>query len=260
MILDKILKTKAAEVATGKSLISISELKEKIKDLPAPINFAAKLNRSDNNIPAVIAEVKKASPSKGLIRPDFDPVKIAISYQAAGAAALSVLTDKEYFQGSLEFLKQIKNSISLPVLRKDFIIDEYQIFEARAAGADAILLIAAALNKDKIVHFRNCAKSLGMSALVEVHNEQEMDTVLDIDIDLLGINNRNLYTFDVSLDTTKRLIATAKTTGAKIVSESGIFTRKDMLELGKTSVDAVLIGEALMRENNIEQKLRELTA
>lgn len=260
MILDKILKSKVAEVAGRKSAVSIAEIKAKMADTPAPLDFAAGLKRNNYGIPAVIAEVKKASPSKGLIRPDFDPQAIAKSYQSAGASAISVLTDEEFFQGCLRFLRIVKQSITLPVIRKDFIIDEYQIFEARAAGVDAILLIVAALSKDQLIHLNECAKSLGMAALVEVHNEAEMETALNIGAGLLGINNRNLYTFDVTLETTKQLIPMAKNSGAKIVSESGIFTREDMQMLGALGADAVLIGEALMREQNIESKLRELIA
>ena len=258
MILDKILKSKAIEVTGSKSATPIAEIKAKLADVPGPLDFAGGLNRNDSGIPAVIAEVKKASPSKGLIRADFDPEAIAKSYQSAGASAISVLTDNEFFQGCLSFLTKVKQTVTLPVIRKDFIIDEYQIFEARAARADAILLIVAALSKDDLIRFQDCANSLGMAALVEVHDESEMETALDIGATLLGINNRNLYTFDVSLDTTARLLPMAKSSGVKIVSESGIFTREDMKMLGEMGADAVLIGEALMREQDIESKLREL--
>lgn len=265
-------------------------------DAPPPLEFARRLARSESGVPAVIAEVKKASPSKGIIRPDFDPEAIARSYEAAGAAAISVLTDTQFFQGSLGYLRQVKQAVSLPILRKDFIIDEYQVYEARAAGADAILLIVAALERDTLVDLMNRATEIGMQYLVEVHDEAEMRAAIDVCAPIIGINNRNLQTFEVSLDTTESLMRTAErarmpeepASGAgmprtidemprtikagkahvaecrtqkrgKFVSESGIFTRDDMTRLGAMGVDAVLIGEALMREADIEAKLRELT-
>ena len=206
----------------------------------------------------MIAEVKKASPSKGLIRADFDPEAIARSYESAGASAISVLTDEKFFQGSLDYLKLVKRTVSLPVLRKDFIIDAYQVFEARTAGADAILLIVAALPHDSLTALMNCASELGMDQLVEVHDESELETALEVGAPLIGINNRNLRTFEVTLDTTARLLPMIPR--AKTVSESGIFTRRDMVSLGAMGVDAVLIGEALMRQDDIQAKLAELTA
>lgn len=256
MILDKILDEKKNEVAARKAMLPIRELKSRVSDAPVPLDFMRRLARNKAGIPAVIAEVKKASPSKGVIRPDFDPEAIAMSYEAAGASAISVLTDEKFFQGSLNFLRQVKKTVSLPVIRKDFIIDEYQVYEARAAGADAILLIVAALEKDTINQLMNRAAEIGMQCLVEVHNEQEMETAIDVGAPLIGINNRNLQTFEVSLDTTARLLPMIPR--AKTVSESGIFTRDDMKRLGEMGVDAVLIGEALMRERDIEAKLREL--
>jgi len=275
----------------------LRELKSRLSDAPRPLDFSKRLARNAAGVPAVIAEVKKASPSKGLIRPDFDPEEIAKAYEAAGAAAVSVLTDEKFFQGSLDYLRRVKRTISLPVLRKDFIIDEYQVFEARVAGADALLLIVAALDKDTLAALMNRATEIGLQCLVEVHDEAEMDVALDVCAPLVGINNRDLWTFEVSLDTTERVIAFARervdasktvchsepstchsepeaknllsksrsfTTfrmtkgGPKLVSESGIFTRADMDRLGEVGVDAVLIGEALMREKDIESKLREL--
>ena len=256
MILDTILNEKKIEVEARKASLPIGELKSRVSDAPVPLDFMRRLVRNEHGIPAVIAEVKKASPSKGVIRPNFDPQAIAKSYEAAGAQAISVLTDEKFFQGSLNFLRRVKQSVSLPVLRKDFIIDEYQVFEARAAGADAILLIVAALEKDKLNLLMNRAAEIGMQVLVEVHDEHEMETAIDVGAPLIGINNRNLQTFEVSLDTTARLLPMIPR--AKTVSESGIFTHGDMMMLGKMGVDAVLIGEALMREDNIEAKLREL--
>ena len=290
MILDTILAEKRLEVEARKAALPLRELKSRLSDAPQPLDFSRKLVRNVAGVPAVIAEVKKASPSKGLIRPDFDPEEIARAYEAGGAAAVSVLTDEKFFQGSLDYLRRVKRTISLPVLRKDFIIDEYQVFEARVAGADAILLIVTALDKDTLAALMNRATEIGLQCLVEVHDEAEMDVALDLCAPLVGINNRDLRTFEVSLDTTERVIAFARervdasketchsepeaknllsksrsfTTfrmtkgGPKLVSESGIFTRADMDRSGEVGVDAVLIGEALMREKDIESKLREL--
>ena len=277
MILDKIIKEKAVEVEQRKTVLPLRELKSRVSDAPVPLDFAKRLIASEAGIPAVIAEVKKASPSKGLIRPDFDPREIARAYEAAGASAISVLTDEKFFQGSLEYLKFVKRSVSLPVLRKDFIIDEYQVFEARTAGADAVLLIVASLGKEKLAELMNRVTELGMYALVEVHDEAEMEVALDVCAPLIGINNRNLKTFEVSLETTKRLMENFTSPPApprngegstmsksavvgrpKFVSESGIFTRDDLIMLGSVGIDAVLIGEALMREQDIAAKLRSL--
>lgn len=270
MILDKIIKEKAVEVEQRKTVLPLRELKSRVSDAPVPLDFAKRLIASEAGIPAVIAEVKKASPSKGLIRPDFDPREIARAYEAAGASAISVLTDEKFFQGSLEYLKFVKRSVSLPVLRKDFIIDEYQVFEARTAGADAVLLIVASLEKEKLAELMNRVTELGMYALVEVHDEAEMEVALDVCAPLIGINNRNLKTFEVSLETTKRLMEkfashptrlsgkSAVVGRPKFVSESGIFTRDDLIMLGSVGIDAVLIGEALMREQDIAAKLRSL--
>jgi len=268
LILDTIVEHKKAEVARRKAAIPQIELKARVADSPVPRDFAAKLIQNAAGLPAVIAEVKKASPSKGLIRADFDPVAIARAYQAGGAAAISVLTDEKFFQGSLSYLTAVREAVDLPVLRKDFIIDQYQLFEARVAGADAVLLIVAALNADLLNRLADLAHELGLQCLVEVHDEKEMETALTIGASVIGINNRNLQTFEVSLDTTRKLLSAwangplariSSRGDVKIVSESGIFTRADMEMLGNLDVDAVLIGEALMRERNIEAKLKELT-
>ena len=281
MILDTILEAKAVEVAQRKAAMPLRELQSRLSDAPPPLEFARRLARSESGVPAVIAEVKKASPSKGVIRVDFDPEAIARSYEAAGAAAISVLTDTQFFQGSLGYLRQVKQAVSLPVLRKDFIIDEYQVYESRAAGADAILLIVAALERDALADLMNRATEIGMQYLVEVHDEAEMEVAIDVCAPIIGINNRNLQTFEVSLDTTESLMRIAERArmpgepasgagmprtikaeyivgNAKFVSESGIFTHEDMTRLGAMGVDAVLVGEALMRERDIEAKLREL--
>lgn len=256
MILDTILKEKRTEVARREAERPLAEIRARLVDSPAPRDFSAGLARSQSGVPAVIAEVKKASPSKGLIRADFDPVQIAKSYEAAGAAAISVLTDERFFQGSLAYLTAVREAVSLPVLRKDFLINDYQVFEARAAGADAVLLIVAALDRDTLRRLMDLASELGMQCLVEVHDQTEMETALATDAALIGINNRNLQTFEVSLDTTRRLSPMAS--GRKLVSESGIFTHADMEALAGIGLDAVLVGEALMRERDIEAKLREL--
>jgi len=258
LILDEILDAKRAEVERRKSAVPMRELRSRMGDAPAPLDFARRLVRNETGLPAVIAEVKKASPSKGVIREDFDPVSIATAYQNAGASAISVLTDEKFFQGSLAYLRQIKQAVSLPVLRKDFLIDDYQVYESRAAGADAILLIVAALERDALAHLMNRATEIGMQYLVEVHDEAELEVAIDVCAPIIGINNRNLKTFEVSLDVTARLLPMIPR--AKKVSESGIFTREDMMSLAKLGVDAVLIGEALMREPDVGAKLRQLLA
>lgn len=274
MILDKIIQEKIVEVEQRKAVLPLRELRSRVSDAPQPLDFAKRLVRNETGIPAVIAEVKKASPSKGLIRQDFDPRAIAASYESGGASAISVLTDEKFFQGSLEYMKFVKRTASIPVLRKDFLIDEYQVFEARTAGADAVLLIVAALEKEKLAELMNRATELGMYALVEVHDEHEMEIALDVCAPLIGINNRNLQTFEVSLDTSARLMqqfasgyAASQNKAKKVamtggrprfVSESGIFTHDDLVRLGSMGVDAVLIGEALVREQDIEAKLQEL--
>lgn len=260
MILDTILEKKRAEVARRQSAIPLAEMRVRAADAPPPRDFAAGLVRSAAGIPAVIAEVKKASPSKGLIREDFDPVAIARSYEAAGAAAISVLTDEEFFMGSLRYLTAVREVVGIPVLRKDFVIDHYQIYEARAAGADAVLLIVAALEPETLARLYELASELGMQCLVEAHDEREMRVALALGAGVVGVNNRNLQTFEVSLDVTRRLAAVTGETRSRqrLVSESGISTRNDMQMLGAIGADAVLIGEALMRERDIEAKLREL--
>ncbi len=256
MILDTILEEKRTEVARRAAETPLVELKSRARDAAPPRDFAGGLVRNPSGTPAVIAEVKRASPSKGLIRADFDPVAIARCYEAAGASAISVLTDEKFFQGSLRYLMAVRQSVGLPVLRKDFLIDGYQVHEARAAGADAVLLIVAALDRDTLAELMDLAGELGMQCLVEVHDEREMETAVYAGATLIGINNRNLYTFEVSLETTKRLLPMAR--DRRVVSESGIFTSADLRTLGALGVDAVLIGEALMRERDIEAKLREL--
>ena len=247
-ILKKILATKKIEVAAARAKVSINRMEEFAYMQTKPRDFIGAIRAkiaADNA--AVIAEIKKASPSKGVIRADFNPAEIAKSYEAGGAACLSVLTDVEYFKGSAEYLLQARAACNLPVLRKDFMIDMYQVYEARAMGADCILLIAAAIDLDKMRELENIAHMLGMAVLVEVHNGEELDLALQLNTPLLGINNRNLRTFDVTLQTTLDLLPKI---GADkiIVTESGIFTQNDVQLMRKNNVHTFLVGEAFMRQ------------
>ena len=255
MILDKIHAYKLKEVAENKELVSIESLKERCKDVQGAIKSGMVLKR-ENRI-KFIAEVKKASPSAGIIRDDFNYIDIAKEYEAGGASVISVLTDKEFFKGDLKYLSEIKETVSLPALRKDFIIDPYQIYEARVAGADLVLLIARILNKEEINAFLALSHKLGMECLVEVHDNDELETVLETEAAIIGINNRNLDTFETNLETTLQLRHRIPE-GKIIVSESGIKTRADVLVLEEAGVDAILIGETLMRSKDISQKIKEL--
>ena len=255
MILDKIRAYKFKEVAENKELVSIESLKDRCKDMPETVKSGTVLKRDDRI--KFIAEVKKASPSAGIIREDFNYVSIANEYEAGGASAISVLTDKEFFKGDLKYLSEIKETVSLPALRKDFIIDPYQIYEARAAGADLVLLIARILTKEQIEIFLSLSRELGMDCLVEVHENDELEKVLETEAAIIGINNRNLDTFETNLETTLKLchrISEEKI----VVSESGIKTRADVLILEEAGIDAILIGETLMRSKDISQKIKEL--
>jgi indole-3-glycerol phosphate synthase len=219
--------------------------------------FSAKLQQSVTK-PGLIAEVKKASPSKGIIKDDFDPVKIAIEYEKGGAACLSVLTDTEFFQGSLEYLKEIRNHVSLPLLRKDFILDERQIIESVEYGADAILLIAACLSSERLKALHAFANECGLECLVEVHSKEEIEKVYEVcNPKMMGINNRDLNTFTTSIDHTFSLLSYIKDE-TLIVSESGIKTAEDIVRLSQNGVDGMLIGETLMRAKSIGNKIREL--
>jgi indole-3-glycerol phosphate synthase len=204
----------------------------------------------------VIAEIKKASPSKGIIRQNFDPVLIAQSYEKGGAACLSVLTDRDYFQGHPDFIKQVKSSSTLPVLRKDFIIDPYQIFESRALGADCILLIVAALDLEKMKELESIANDLGMAVLVESHNQLELDAALELNTPLMGINNRNLKTFEVSLKTSIDLVKSIK--DRIPITESGIFNHEDVKLMNDNHINTFLVGEAFMRQDEPGEALKEL--
>ena len=262
-ILDKIIADKRVEVEERKSRTSLDELKEQIVSMPRCRNFYKEVTRPSARGINVIAEIKKASPSAGLIREDFDPVAIAQIYKKCGASAISVLTDEKYFQGRLEYVKQVHDAVDLPVLRKDFIIDSWQVYESRAAGADAILLIAEALNSGELMDLMIIAAELTLTVLLEVHNA---DTLLQVrsligfpkkGYSVLGINNRDLTTMQVDLNTTARLAGLLDNTD-ELVTESGIKTRADVEKLMKVGVRAVLIGQTLCENDNIEEKFIEL--
>jgi indole-3-glycerol phosphate synthase len=246
-ILATILARKVEEIRERSSALPLHELVARCADLPEPRGFAAAVQaKIDAGQAAVIAEVKKASPSKGVIRADFDPAAIARSYEAGGAACLSVLTDVDFFQGHDDYLKEARNACSLPVLRKDFVVHPYQVHEARALGADCVLLIVAALADAPLMNLADLALSLGMDVLVEVHDLDELERALPVPAPLLGINNRSLRTFEVSLDTTLEL-RTAVPTDRVLVTESGIHTREDVALMRGHGVQAFLVGEAFMR-------------
>lgn len=257
MILDDIVADKKIELAASKRRVPVEELRRIIKGQPAPLDSAAALRGESIRL---IAEVKKASPSAGIIRADFDPVEIARIYAANGAAAISVLTEVKYFQGSLNFLKDIRKALGkkgVPLLRKDFIFDSYQVYEARAYGADAILLIVAILTPDKLKSLLELSHELGMECLVETHDEAEVETALKSGARVIGINNRDLRTLKTDISTTEQLRSLVP--GDKIVvSESGIKSRDDMVRLRQWGIDAALIGEALMASPDIAAKMKEL--
>ncbi|MHA6530924.1 indole-3-glycerol phosphate synthase TrpC [Paenibacillus sp. BAC0078] len=262
MYLDRIVATKIKEVEVLSQTFSLEEAKRQIAALPPTKGFRNTLTQSRNRSMGLIAEVKKASPSKGLIRADFDPVSIAKGYEAGGADCLSVLTDKDYFQGSGAYLQQVRAAVSLPLLRKDFIIDERQIYEARLLGADAILLIAAILTSEQLISFTDTAAALGLDILIEVHDRSELETVLATGKVqhpgvLLGINNRNLRTFETSLATTAELAALLPA-GVPVISESGITGPADIDYLRTTGAAGVLVGEYLMRKPDVEEAVNQL--
>ncbi|MDO8586568.1 MAG: indole-3-glycerol phosphate synthase TrpC [Armatimonadota bacterium] len=256
MILDEITQFKRAEVDRQKEAVPPAEVKAALADAPAIRDFAGAVRRTGSGM-RIIAEAKKASPSKGVIREDFRPVEIARAFEANGASAISVLTDQKFFQGALSYLTDVKSAVGLPILRKDFIIDEYQIYQSRAAGADAILLIAAILPEGVLRSFLDTAGGLGLSCLVEVHDEPEMETALAVGAKVIGVNNRDLRTFQVDINTTARLARMAPCDRV-IVSESGVHSRADVDFLSRVGTHAILVGESLMRAEDIGAKLREL--
>ena len=246
-ILNKLLAVKREEVAAALPVKPLAAIRAEAEAQPAPRDFlGAVRGKIAAGQAAVIAEIKKASPSKGILRADFQPAAIAASYAAHGAACLSVLTDRQFFQGAPEYLQAARVACALPVLRKDFLVDAYQVYEARAMGADAILLIAAALDLPTMQDFEAIAESLGMAVLVEVHNGDELDLALLLKTPLLGINNRNLRTFEVSLQNTLDLLPRIPA-GRIVVTESGILAVDDVQLMRRNQVDAFLVGEAFMR-------------
>lgn len=255
MILSKIIEEKRQVISHAERIFPIAEVKEKARAASIKSTFRKYVSRKGHI--NLIAEVKKSSPSKGVIRADFDPVKIALTYQLAGASAVSVLTDERFFDGKIEYLKAIKEQVTIPVLRKDFVISEYQVWESAANHADAILLIAGILTHDELRRYYSLAKELGMDVLVEVHNEEDLDKAIGSQAAIIGINNRDLTTFNVDLSATERLIREVPE-GKVIVSESGIETYEQVMFLKSLGVNAVLIGETLMRSENIAEKIREL--
>jgi indole-3-glycerol phosphate synthase len=261
-ILDTIVEQKKREVARLPArIIAAGDLHDAMLERGERRDFLAALRNSPRI--GLIAEVKKASPSAGVICPDFDPVRIAKAYEAAGATCLSVLTDEQFFQGSLDYLRQIRDAVKLPLLRKDFIIDERQIMEAIEWGADAILLIVAILTDEQLATFHSLAVEAGLAVLVEVHDEGELDRAMKLSPSLVGVNNRNLKTFQVDLATTERLAAKLFTPSGNpapplLVAESGIHTRADVLRLQRCGAGAILVGESLVKHGDIGAKVREL--
>jgi indole-3-glycerol phosphate synthase len=261
-ILEEIVWEKEREVAASRERVSLEKLRAQVADLPPPRDFVAALKASCRR-PAVIAEIKKASPSRGVIREDFDPEAIARGYAAGGASCLSVLTDRRFFQGGFEVLVQVRQVVDLPLLCKDFILTPYQLHQARAAGADAALLIAAILTDQDLAYLLKVARSLNLAVLVEVHDAEEMERALALDgVELIGINNRDLTSFITDLSTTERLMerfgAQIRQRGVLLVSESGLFSRDDLDRVVGAGADAVLVGEALMRQPDVTAALETL--
>ena len=258
-ILEDIVQQKKREVARLPArLIAAGDLRDAMLEHGERRDFLAAMRRPRHGDMALIAEVKKASPSAGVICADFDPVRIAKEYEAAGASCLSILTDEKFFQGSLDHLRQIRAAVKLPLLRKDFIIDERQILEAIEWGADAILLIVAILDDERLKKFHSLAIEAGLAVLVEVHDEAELERALKIGASLIGVNNRDLKTFKVDLATTERIAAKMENSLRLLVAESGIHTCADVERLKKCGANAILVGESLMRGGDIQKKIHEL--
>ncbi len=257
-ILKKIVARKEQEIAEARQRVSLEALRERLEDKSPPRGFVASLKKNiEAGRAGVIAEIKKASPSKGVLREDFLPADIARSYAEHGAACLSVLTDVDFFQGSPEYLKQARAACELPVIRKDFIVDPYQVYEARAMEADCILLIVACLNDEQLASLNSLAMELGMDVLIEVHDEEELVRALAVDNPMVGINNRNLRTFDVSLDTTLNMLK--RIPGDRLViTESGILQPEDVELMRGHGVNGFLVGEAFMRADDPGARLAEL--
>ncbi|MDO8536476.1 MAG: indole-3-glycerol phosphate synthase TrpC [Candidatus Omnitrophota bacterium] len=255
MILSRIIEEKRKVIDEAKRAKPQADLMKEIKSLSVKSSFKKNISRPHHI--NLIAEIKKASPSKGILRGDFNPVKIAITYQANGASAISVLTDERFFEGRLEYIPKVRANVSVPILRKDFFIDEYQIYETVASGAEAILLIPEILSMAETTKFYNLATELGLDCLVEVHNEEDIEKALAIGASIIGINNRDLHTFKVDLAVTQRLIRLVPQNKV-IVSESGIKSYEDVMFLKSLGVNAVLVGEAFMEADDIAAKIREM--
>ncbi len=254
MILDDIVKYRRIQLEREKRSVSPEEMKRLALGCKrTPLDFKAAVSKNGLNI---ISEVKKASPSKGIISVDFRPAEIAVNYEKGGADAISVLTEEHYFMGSGEYLRQVRAAVNIPIIRKDFIFDPYQIYEAKVLGADAVLLIAALLSPEEMRSLRQLCSSLGLAALCESHNQDELNTCIEAGAEIFGINNRDLTTFNVSLDTTKKLAALLPKESV-IVSESGMFTTEDLLAARRSGANAVLIGESLMRDPTLLKRLKE---
>ena len=260
-ILEKIVWAKGEELEQARQRVPLQDLQQQVEQLPPTRGFRRTLQQAPE-LPAVIAEIKKASPSRGGIREDFDPVALAQAYATAGASCISVLTDQQFFQGSFAVLSAVREAVSLPLLCKDFILSPYQLFQARAAGADAALLIAAILSDQDVLYLHKVARQLGLDCLVEVHDAGEMERVLALGMDLIGINNRDLTTFTTDLAVTQRLAATHRQAlrqgDALLVSESGLREHKDLEQVAAAGAQAVLVGEALMGQPDVAAALRAL--
>ena len=255
MIISRIIEEKRRVIEESKRTKPQDELMREVRNICVKSSFKKNIARPHHI--NLIAEIKKTSPSKGILRADFNPVKIAVTYQSNGAGAISVLTDERFFEGKLEYIKKVKDSVSLPVLRKDFIIDEYQIYETVASGADAMLLIADLLSKSELCGFYDLATSLGLDVLIETHKEEDVEKALATEGSIIGINNRDLHTFRVDLSITQKLSRLVPSNRIK-VSESGIRSYEDVMFLKSLGINAVLIGEAFMESADIASKMREM--
>ncbi|MBZ0292798.1 MAG: indole-3-glycerol phosphate synthase TrpC [Anaerolineae bacterium] len=255
-VLDQILAHKVEEVAACKQQRSLSELRAAVHAVQPPLDFVGALRR---DTVALIAEVKKASPSKGLLVENFDPIAIATAYAENGAAAISVLTDERFFQGHLRYLEAVRAAVGIPLLRKEFVIDPYQVYEARVSGADAVLLIVAALADGQLADLHQLVLELGMAPLVEVHNEAEMERALQLSAQLIGVNNRDLKTFHVDMETTGWL-ASLVPPDVTLVAESGISGSEDVRRMGQLGAHAVLVGESLVKADDMAAAVRDYSA
>ncbi len=255
MILTKIIEEKKREVEIARERLPLEKMREELLVLPSQRSFRQAVSKE--RAPVLIAEIKKASPSAGTLRHDFDPLKIAQTYRAYGAGAISVVTDERFFKGSLSYMDRVKKEVYLPVLRKDFVIDRYQIYESKFYGADAVLLIAGLLSRGDLLEFAGICGELAMDAVVEVHNEEDLAKALSVGAAIIGINNRNLHTFEVDLEVTSNLVRSVPEEKI-VISESGIHTYEDVMFLKSLGVSAVLIGEAFMRSADIGGTIREI--